>query len=128
LFDIVQYSKPIPFESFNNPIPIDWEELRAHKDSLIRSISDNIRKKANLQNWIVINTVANGGVPLYEGMNWLDLDEFWMSAITDEVNDYIREQNKSQQQSMQKIQDQISDKSSHNRSVFNDIPKPKFLS
>jgi hypothetical protein len=94
------------------------------KALIIDAIADNIRKQAHLDDWIRVANICNIG--LLDGFGFLDLCEFWRTALLKSINDYIKQQNDSQKEVMRSIESKMDKDISHN-SVFSSIPSTKHM-
>jgi len=95
-------------------------ELYIYKSYLIDAIAENIRKKADLDNWVRVTNVVN--IPL-SNIGYLDLCEFWRAALLKATNAFIKEQNDAQKETLRSLENKMS-KETQTGSPFDRLPKP----
>lgn len=109
----------IPERFINLPIPDP--DLIIYRRNWIEGVAKNIRDKANLDNWVRASNTCN--VPL--GVNWLDMDELWLTAVSMSIDEFIKEQNKASSDHLQQMQTKLEALKPY-QSPMDSIPKPTF--
>lgn len=108
-------------ERFIN-LPIPDPDLIIYRKNWIEAISKNIRKHAQLDNWVRASNTCN--VPL--GINWLDMDELWLTAVSMSIDEFIKEQNKASTEHLNQMQNKLESLKPY-QSPMDSIPKPTFF-
>lgn len=107
-------------ERFIN-LPIPDPDLIIYRKNWIEAVGKNIRDKALLDNWVRVSNSCN--VPL--GINWLDMDDLWLEAVSSAVNDFVKEQNKASSEHLNQMQSKLEALKPY-QSPMDSIPKPTF--
>ena len=119
LFSYENKAQLIDRRFFESP-PIQ-EDHPIYRQQWIRNYAESIRQEFKLDNWIRIAAVTD--LPL--GMNWMEMDEFWMLAVTEAYNSYVKEQDDKQKQYKHDMEKQIENLKPHT-SAFAGVPMPNF--
>lgn len=101
--------------------PVD-PDILSYWRAWIESVGSVIREQARLDDWVRLAAVCN--VPL--GMSYVELDMFWMEAITQAVNAYAKDQNQSQKEMMEGMTKKI-EELKPSQSLLAGNPRPSFI-
>jgi hypothetical protein len=103
-------------------LPLPDPDMIIYRHNWVKAIAANIRDKAQLDNWVRVSNCCN--IPL--GIDWLDMDELWLTAISTAVDEFVKEQNKASSEHMQQMQSKIEALKPY-QSPMESIPKPHFF-
>lgn len=112
---------PLKYREPDNTLEVykHYYELAQARPSLREAIGTNIRNKASLDLWLRVSNITS----LDLGLNFFDLDEFWLEALRLATEDFIKEQNDASKKVLKDIEAKM-DSGPQHRSVFNEIPRP----
>lgn len=106
-------------ERFINNPPID-SDLPIIRANWVQSVASNIRRMARLDDWVRLSN----NTQLTLGANFLDLDEFWLEALVEANNAFVKEQNDNNSRTIQDMKNNL-DLQPY-RSPLDLAPMPKF--
>lgn len=103
-------------------LPLIDPDMLIYRMNWVKAVAANIRRQAQLDNWVRIANCCD--VPL--GMDWLDMDELWLTALTSAVDDFIKEQNKASSEQLHQMQSKLESLKPYS-SPMDSVPKPSFF-